>query len=97
MDEGINQMEAVKSAARELKQVLFIGFFAMLPSLLFAAIPFLVFDWLGIDATKYEIVIFLFGGACGGCWTAKKMILFQIEKMQDHAKKWEIYNQVKSS
>ena len=90
-------MSNVWMAMKEFKQILFRGFFAMLPGLLFAAIPFLVFDWSGIDATKYEIVIFLFGGACGGCWTAKKMILFEIEKMQDHAKKWEIYNQVKSS
>lgn len=90
------KMDKIKSGIGEIWRTMVKGLFAMLPGVLFTAIPVILLDWVGYDATS-NVAIFLFGGACGGCWMMKRMNLNEIEKMPDQAKKWEIYDKVRSS
>ena len=68
----------------------------MLPGLMFVALLTLIASLIGIDYESNVIPIMLFGGACGGVWTSKKMTLITIEKMSDQATKWDVYEKVKS-
>jgi Na+-transporting NADH:ubiquinone oxidoreductase subunit NqrE len=90
-------MNAIKSITKEVWRSLYLGFFAMLPGLMFVALLTLTASLIGIDYDSNIIPIMLFGGACGGVWMSKKMTLIVIEKMSDNATKWEIYEKVKSN
>ena len=89
-------MKAINSGAKEVWRSMYLGFFAMLPGVMFAGFLTLIMNLFGVDYEKHMIPLMLFGGACGGVWTSKKIILIAIEKMSDKATKWDIYEKIKS-
>jgi hypothetical protein len=83
--------------ARAIWRILFHGIFAMLPGVFFTAIPIGFFYQIGNEHLLNHPALFLYGGACGGLWMGKKLILNDIEKIEESSSKWDIYNKVKEN
>lgn len=88
-------LETTLKAAQETWKLLFQGIFAMLPGVLFSVIPIVFFHLIGNKNLINHPALFLYGGACGGLWMGKKLILNDIEKIDETSSKWDIYNKVK--
>jgi hypothetical protein len=75
--------------------VLVNGFFAMIPGLLFAAIPaFFIVAFNAEDRIPMEVAI-LYGGSCGGYWVAKKILAIKIQKLTEQANKSDVLDLLK--
>lgn len=86
----------VKENVIAVIKTLMYGLFGILPAILFAGLigGFLVL--LGIDDKVNENFFYIYVGACGGDWLRKKLILKEIEKLQDDSTKWDIYSKLKN-
>jgi hypothetical protein len=89
-------MDKVIAGLKELWLILFKGAFAMLPGVFFIGVVTFLLALIDAEAAS-NVWIWLFGGACGGCWLTKKMILNSIEKMSDQSSKLEIYKKIANS
>jgi hypothetical protein len=64
-------LERIKDALAIIRECLFGGLVGFLPGLLFAALVYIFFSILGIKHMVNEIMLFAYGGACGGYWVGK--------------------------
>jgi hypothetical protein len=90
-------MNAIISGVKELLRTMYLGFFAMLPGVMFVGLLTLIASVVGIDYESNMTAIMFFGGACGGIWLSKKITLTKIEKISDQATKWDVYEEVKNN
>jgi len=85
----------IKENVIDVIKTLMYGIFGILPAIIFAGLIGGVLALLEIDDKLNENFFYIYVGACGGDWLRKKLILREIEKLQDDATKWDIYSKLK--